>query len=688
MERGIVSEHGLQPLLHDLVTVVAAPVVALSEPGGQIRPVGAQGIFAADLRVLSRAELTVDDREPEPVSGGLRGAAAAEFISVLRDVGDPGPDPTVWLRRRRTARPDGCTEELTIENAGGAAVTLRVRVALAADLAPIELVKSGGSADPRPPVVAGETVRWTVEPVVVAVVAPGAEIGRDGSAAWQLTVPGRGSSVVGWRLSVADAGAVVIEGTGPYFGAPIVTADDRRLAPLVARSLDDLTALRLATVTDPGQCFLAAGSPWYLTLFGRDSLWSARMLLPLGTELAGGTLRTLAARQGNVTDPGTAEQPGKILHEIRRGAFAFGAVSLPPVYYGSVDSTLLWICLLADAWRWGLPAEEVAVLIPAAEAALEWMADSGDSDGDGFLEYADTSGRGLANQGWKDSGDSIRFADGRIADGPVALAEVQGYAYEAAHAGAALLDAFGRPGADRWRCYAGDLADRFRSRFWVDDGHGRYPALALDGQKRPVDAVASNMGHLLGTGILSEAESALVADRLVGPSMFSGFGLRTMSTDSGGYSPLSYHCGSVWPHDTAIAVHGLLRAGFPIHAARLAEGLLAAGTAFGGRLPELFGGFAADDVAVPVPYPASCRPQAWSAAAAVVIVQAFLGLEANVPGGSLTINPTAALGGLRVDGFRIAGQSFSAAVAADGTAFLPTGSAGLTVRSGGRPSTV
>ncbi len=222
-------------------------------------------------------------------------------------------------------------------------------------------------------------------------------------------------------------------------------------------------------------------------------------------------------------------------------------------------------------------------------------------DQDGFLEYRDESGPGAGQSRVKDSGDSIPFADGRIAEGPVALAEVQGYAYEAAMAGAALLDAFGRPGGGRWREYAGRLADRFRERFWVDDDLGPYPALALDGGKRPVDSPASNMGHLLGTGLLTEAESAAVARRLVHPTMSSGFGLRTMSVTAGGYTPMSYHCGSVWPHDTAIAVHGLLRAGWAGEATVLAQGLLAAADEFEDRLPELYGGFSEADV------PCRCR---------------------------------------------------------------------------------
>ena len=376
-----------------------------------------------------------------------------------------------------------------------------------------------------------------------------------------------------WSLAVRDSGAVVIPASSVQgVPTPGIVADDRRLAPFVEQGVADLQALRMSLRSRPHDDFFAAGSPWYLTLFGRDSIWAARMALPLGTELAGGTLRTLASLQGAQVDLATDEQPGKILHELRRSATTLAHTSLPPIYYGTVDATPLWVCLLADAWRWGMPVAEVAALLPAMERALCWMVEHGDADGDGFLDYHDDFGRGLANQGWKDSDDSVRFADGTIAAGPVALAEVQGYAYEAARAGADLLDAFGRPGGERWRRYAAELADRFRAAFWVADELGPFPALALDRDKRPVDAPASNMGHLLATGILSRTEAAAVADRLVHPSMSSGFGLRTMSSAAGGYSPLSYHCGSVWPHDTAIAVHGLIKAGFVDHATRTGHG--------------------------------------------------------------------------------------------------------------------
>jgi glycogen debranching enzyme len=289
-------------------------------------------------------------------------------------------------------------------------------------------------------------------------------------------------------------------------------------------------------------------------------------------------------------------------------------MALPPVYYGTIDATPLWACTLHDAWRAGVPEAEIEALLPTLEGALRWVVEDGDADGDGFLEYLDHSGHGLANQGWKDSADSVRFADGTIADGPVALCEVQAYAYEAAVHGADLLDAFGRPGAERFREWAADLRERFRATYWCGEGADRFPALALDGNKRPVDTLTSNIGHLLGTGLLDPDEELTVARQLAAPDLDSGLGLRTMSAADGGYAPLSYHCGSVWPHDTAIVISGMHRAGLGEHAAGLVEGLLRASVAFDQRLPELWSG-----EGQPVPYPTACRPQAWSAAAAVAV---------------------------------------------------------------------
>jgi glycogen debranching enzyme len=506
---------------------------------------------------------------------------------------------------------------------------------------------------------------------------------------WTLVLPPDGQETLRWQLRTADRRPVVVAPSGPVeWLRPVLTADDRRLVRLIDQSLDDLESLRLAEPATPGDTFIAAGVPWFLTLFGRDSLWAARMLLPLGTGLAAGTLRTLARRQGRRIDPRSGEAPGKIMHELRREDARMKSVgwAQPATYYGTVDATPLWISLLHDAWRWGMPADDVVALLPNLEAALRWLAEHADPDRDGFIEYVDESGRGLANQGWKDSGGAIRFRDGHLATPPIALCEVQGYAFRAAVDGAHLLDAFGRPDGDRWRGYAADLAERFRARFWVDGPHGRHPALALDRDKRPVDSLTSNIGHLLGTGLLTDEETAAVVARLMSAAMSDTYGLRTMSTQDTAYRPLAYHCGAVWPHDTAIALLGLATVGAYEAAAQLAEGLLVAAEAFEYRLPEMYGGDSRDAVGRPVPHPGACRPQAWSAAAAVAILQAALGLSVDVPGGELRVNPLpgAPLGAIAAGGLRVAGTPIDIAVTRDGEVSvggLPPGMRATRVRA-------
>ncbi len=456
-------------------------------------------------------------------------------------------------------------------------------------------------------------------------------------------------------------------------------ANDQRLGRLVGLSLADLAGLQMVTPAGPSDVFLAAGAPWYLTLFGRDSIWAGRLLLPLGSDLARGTLRTLASRQGQNYDKYTGEEPGKILHEVRpvdRSTFFMTenghnerAVSLPPVYYGTVDATPLWVCLLHDAWKWGMPADEVEPLLAPMQRCLTWLSERGCRPG-GFVSYIDESGQGLANQGWKDSWDAVQFRDGRIANAPLALCEVQGYAYEAAMGGAELLDAFGQDGADRWREFAAGLAERFRARFWVEDSQGAYPAIALEEDGAAVDSLTSNIGHLLGTGLLSEAESDLVARRLLGPELNSGFGLRTLATSSAGFNPLSYHCGSVWAHDTAIAIAGLART--PGSTARkalvaLADGLLCAAEGFRYRLPELFGGHARGELTAPLPYPAACHPQAWAAASSIAVLAALLGIRPDVPGGTVALSPVATgMVPRRVSGLRIGGAEVGVYIGRDG----------------------
>lgn len=667
--------HGLQPLLHELVAVLAAPTQVWSGRDGQVRPSGAQGVYLGDVRVLSQVVLTVGGTEPEPVSHALVHAGEGVFVGLARELGDRVPDPTVRLERRRRVAPGRVEETVRVLSSARSTVSTRVRLALACDLAPVELVKTGRRPETLPARAVGAGVGWGDGQARVLVEATGALVEAStatATAEWDVTLAPGGAAELTWRAEMSDDRAVVgAAANPPTWRALAVRADDNRLASLVRRSMEDLEALRMAPVESPDQAFVAAGAPWFLTLFGRDALWAARLLLPLGTDLAGSTLRVLASRQGRDRDVDRAEEPGKIMHELRRTEFVIDDTTgtrLPPLYFGTVDATPLWLCLLHDAWRWGLPADEVAALLPHAEAALQWMAESGDADGDGLLEYVDTSGHGLSNQGWKDSGDSVQWRDGRLARAPIALCEVQGYAHEAAVSGAALLDAFGRPGADRWRAWARRLAERFRGAFWVEDGHGAFPGVALDDRKRPVDSLTSNIGHLLGTGLLAAEEEAAVVRRLTGPDMVSGFGLRTMSTTAAGYAPLSYHGGAVWPHDTAIVLLAMARTGHVEAAATLLDNLLAAGEGFDYRLPELFSGDSRAHLPSPVPYPAACRPQGWAAAAGVGLLSALLGAVPDAPAGLLRLRPLAPspVGALEVSGLRLGGEPLAVAVSRDG----------------------
>lgn len=724
-----------QPFLHDLTITLCAPTMVVSGPDGDLDAgapgAGVHGMFHADVRVVSLMTLALRELDapehpdprspagwsrPEPLTAFGEGPGRTRFIGLARSVGDDVPDPTVRVERSRTVTPGGLSERIAVQSSASRTVRLALEVRIAGDFLGLEHVKAGlpvapvaparvgqrpagwpedeaahGATGALPGVPPGAVLQWERDALTVGVRAPGATLdARAGTVRWELRVRPGTRSEVGFTVTVSDDGAVVtgVGGAGAGRGAPwarpTVTAHDGRVQALLDQSLDDLQSLQLADPDRPDDVFLAAGAPWFLTLFGRDSLWAARFLLPLGTRLALGTLRTLAARQGTRHDPRTEEEPGKILHELRRGTFDDGAgLRLPPVYYGTVDATALWVCLLHDAWRWGMRPEDVEPLLPTMVAALEWLSRAASATGNGFLSYLDHTGVGLTNQGWKDSADSVRFGDGRLATGPVALAEVQGYAHEAALGGAALLDAFGSSEGDRWRSFAAALEARFRDRFWVSDARGDYPAMALDGAGRPVDSVTSNIGHLLTSGLLDAAETAAVAARLAAPDMADGYGLRTMSSGAPAYAPLSYHCGSVWPHDTMIAIQGLARTGHRAAANALAEGLVAAASSFGNRLPELWGGDPRAAVRVPVPYPAACRPQAWSAASAVALVPALFALQPDVPAGRLRLASQAGpapFGALSVTGLRISGQPLDLLMNACGDVSVVRAPAAVTVR--------
>jgi glycogen debranching enzyme len=659
-----------QPFLHWLVACVRAPTCVLSASDGQIRRDGTQGLIHSDVRHLAELIVTVDGHEPLAVGQCLVDGGRARFVGALVDVGDPIPDPTVRLERARTATADGFIDSITVVNDSRADVSVTVVASAACDMATVGAIKLGA-----PPALIAPTApmgwqqherRTEIHVGDDAGVATSAE-GDRVLVSWTPTVSSRTSATLTVRIEASGGPADFA--APPRWARPVVAIESGHpgLAPLVDCSLKDLEALLLAD-GGHGDLFAAAGTPWYLTLFGRDSLWAARMALPVDVRLAGGTLATLARRQAVVTDIDSAAEPGKILHEVRAGPLLDG-FDLPPVYYGTVDATPLWISVLHDAWCWGLDEATVAGLLDPLVAAAGWLLRQ-----DGFLSYRDASGHGLSNQGWKDSGDAVQDGRGRIAKAPITLCEVQGYAHRAALDAARLLDAFDRPGAGDLRGYAAELQARFRAAFWIPHGGGAFPAIALDGGGEPVDSLTSNIGHLPATGILDAAEIALVADHLAHPRLDSGYGLRTLAADHPQFNPLGYHTGTVWPHDTAIAIDGLATTGHGATAARLADGLLAAAPHFGFRLPELYAGWPAD-AGPPSAYPAACRPQAWAACAGLVVLRAALGLRADVPAGTIELRPApafSALFPLSVTGLRVGSHRLDITVDGDGRAAVDT----------------
>jgi N-terminal domain of (some) glycogen debranching enzymes len=589
------------------------------------------GLLHGDTRMLCRAEVRVNGMAPEPARVEVEAGGVLRVRGLVRGIPGPTEDPAVELVQTWTVTPGVVRHSLQV-NTSIDALDIDLEVRLAADFTDVAAIRTGRFRQPFAPFAVDDSaLRWRDGARTLTVAAPGGA-GAGERLLWRGTA-GRGRPFEAeWQAVLADSEDAVVAARPPGSRRPRAEPSGP-LGLLLDNSLDELAGLRLASRQLPDLPFLAAGAPWKFTLFGRHSLWAARLLLPLDAGLAGGTLRTLAEFQGTRHDAGSAEEPGKILHELRAKELVLEgqALHLPPIYYGAVDSTPLWLCLLGELGRAGTEDSTVRALLPNAARAAQWLLAAGNAGdtGDGgaanggFLSYRDSTGRGLGSQGWKDSGDALQFRSGRQADGPMALAEVQGYAYQAAVETAALFDAYGEPGGQELRDFAEALKQAFRERFWLEDEGGLFPAMALDGHGDPLDAPGSNMGHLLGTGILDASESRLVADRLLSPDMFSGYGLRTISRRAAGFWPFSYHCGSVWSHDTAIAIRGLLAEGFLAEARTLAEGLLMAAGSFDHRLPELFAGVPSDESGHAVPYPAACHPQAWSSASAVVIAQAM-----------------------------------------------------------------
>ncbi len=432
--------------------------------------------------------------------------------------------------------------------------------------------------------------------------------------------------------AAADPGAAGRHGAGAAAASAAwlaqrtrVSSDDELFDRIVRRSLLDLWLLRSEI---GGHRYYAAGVPWYATLFGRDSLITAMEVLSFGPEVAEETLRLLGGRLGRALDDERDEEPGKVLHELRVGELARLGSSPFARYYGSVDATPLFLCLLCEYTDWSGDLALFEELRPQVDAALGWIDRFGDLDGDGLLEYRRRSHDGLRNQGWKDSHDGVMDGDGVPLEPPIALAEVQGYARRAKQGLARLFELAGEGSrAEQLRRDARELGERIES-FWLED-HGFY-SMALDGDKRASHVLASNQGHLLWAQAVSPERAAGIRDSLMSERMFSGWGVRTLAEGEPGFNPVGYHTGSVWPHDNAIVAHGLRRYGYDEDFTRIFEGLLEAASRFRDyRLPELFAGFSRSQYESPVPYPVACQPQAWAAAAIPYLLKWGLGLAAD-----------------------------------------------------------
>ncbi|GAA4824793.1 glycogen debranching N-terminal domain-containing protein [Actinomycetospora corticicola] len=666
-------------------TLVAGTSFSLSAVGGDITAGGVQGLFVDDTRVVSGWRLRIDGAPVEPL--GLLESERFRTTFVGRTPPRTGrADATLLVARTRSVG-DGMVEEVTIRNLAAEAAGLTVELEVEADFADLFEVKES-RVDHRPRIATeddglGVTFVLTSSPhrSRMRVVGDGDPVAAGGTFRHTIVVPGRSTWRTRWTVAVAlgphdtlpspDDASPEHEASRRMarwrLSAPVPESPFPGLETTLHTSTEDLGALQIADPAHPDRRVVAAGAPWFMALFGRDSLLTSLMALPVDQELALGTLRMLADLQGTRVDPITEEEPGRIVHEVRCGREGSVGRVGSSAYYGTVDATPLFVVLLGELHRWGLPTTELRELLPAADRALAWARDHGDRDGDGFVEYRRASDRGLVNQGWKDSFDGITAANGRIAEPPIALAEVQGYVYAAHCARAELAEAVDDPAtATDHRRRAAELRERFDECFWLPD-RGWY-ATALDGEKKPVDALTSNIGHCLWSGIVPPERAGEVARALVGKTMWTGFGVRTLAADMGAYNPMGYHSGSVWPHDNALVAAGLMRYGFVAEAQQVALGILDAARAFGGRLPELFCGFDRDEFPAPVPYPTSCSPQAWAAATPVSLLRTLLRFHPDLRCGRLGLAPALpeAMLPFRVGGVPLAGSRLELEVDADG----------------------
>ena len=620
-------------------------------------PLEALGFFASDTRHLSRFELRIARATPYFLSSYLSDDRA-QFRATLTNAGLGERGSANWLPRNSIGVDRGWVlngvalyHHVTLRNYARAAVEIEIDFLYGADFADVFEVRGLRRArrgQMLNPSVDGSRVELRYQgldhatrtteilfdyaPNEIdaqrAVFALRLEPGESRKLECRITA---GETLLSacathrasnFRAAVEERQSELSRLRGGWAG---ISASNNELTSMIGRAMADLTSI--VTHADGGGAFIMAGVPWFATLFGRDSIITALSILPFNPEIAAGTLETLAALQGTAADDTRDEQPGKIIHEIRSGETAVTGEVPFGRYYGSVDATPLFLWLYGRCVESTADLEFANRLWPSVERAIEWIERWGDRDGDGYVKYRRETPLGLANQGWKDSPDAIFHHDGELARPPIALAEVQGYVYAACVSVASVAALLGHGHiADRLVTRAAALKRSFERDFWLD--REGMIALAVDADGQPCRVMASNGAHCLATGLVDGERAQAMCRRLLADDMYSGWGIRTLSCNEPRYNPMSYHNGSVWPHDNAMAAFGLARAGDYSGAVKVLEGLFDASARLStSSLPELFCGFRREPGLGPVPYPVACHPQAWSAASVFLILQAMLGMR-------------------------------------------------------------
>ncbi|GGO21890.1 amylo-alpha-1,6-glucosidase [Micromonospora parathelypteridis] len=633
-----------------------------SNAAGDVPPGSIGGLVHEDTRLLNRWELTICGAPLLTLSASTVEDYSAAFFLANPEL--PGlPANAIGIRRRRFIG-EGMHERIELQSYAEQPVSIQVRLAVGTDFADLfeikETVRDRSHHITRSHAQDGSRLDFsyrngTFEARTQVLADPPADQVKDDGLVWELhlrpteewlcdlQVPLRYDEMLSMPAKRGFGTAFNVEHDDPLarwqLAKPALQTDSDLLRNVYRKSALDLTALRTEMrLKNEPVALLSAGLPWFLTIFGRDTLITAYQTMGGGSDLARGAILVLARYQSTEFDDFTDQEPGKILHEYRSGELTKLGLKPHNPYYGAADATQLWLILLSEYWRWTGDDAFVQQLRDNAYAALRWIDEYGDRNNDGYVEYATRSPQGLGNQCWRDSWDGILFANGAMPVLPIATCEIQGYTYDAKIRFAELAEGpLNDPTlATRLRTEAAELHHRFNHDFWIDE-RGGYYALGLDGDNRQIDMMTSNMGHLLWSGIVPAERAPIIAGHLMSDQLFSGWGVRTTSTDDRAYNPIGYHRGTVWPHDNSITACGLARYGFREEANRIIMAMLDASQFSEHRLPEAFSGYDRSFGRAPVPYPTACNPQAWASAAPLLFLRTMLGTEPK--NGRLTLNP-------------------------------------------------